>query len=202
MLCSSELYQSSMGPQMMARISQAGTATERPQPRSEIAAYVVGRHSQLGLPTTAQLCADRSGPDPDSPFLRGNARRICRQMVADLSELHLLEHRHGLAVAGIPAPDDRPELSVDRVEPVRHTRITGSDDRAETPVGIDPGLGAIEARLPPDELQRVPDFVVELHVPVRPHGRQLGLEDQRLIGRDVEDRLPISLDLNPAEFAE
>jgi hypothetical protein len=92
-----------------------------------------------------------------------------------------------LGRAIVPAAVDRALGEAARIQPVGHARIVERDDDPQHSVGADMRVPFVEAGEAVDIVDGVETGIVDLELPVGPNGGHLGLDDQRLVGRDFID---------------
>lgn len=119
------------------------------------------------LPAVPPLCATHSPPQRDLALFRSNHRRIRRKMAAHLVRGDDAQSRFRARTGLRPAQHQRSSQMATRIEPVRNAGILGSDHRAEAAVRIEHRLPCVEAALAVEPVDRVPDRIVELDIPVR-----------------------------------
>ena len=129
--------------------SRRSTASRRRTISGSVGCRVAEARANLALPIGELACTR----------CLAHRGRLRRERVAEFT--HLQDLCDGSVLRGQPTADLLPPGEQDAVtlprciEPVGHTRVVSADDITKKAVGVDAGLAAIEARLVPDELERI-----------------------------------------------
>ena len=133
------------------------------------------------LPPAAQLATHPSGLERFAALLGSDGRRVVGQMLSYVHERHPFKRRNRCGVGGVPAADEHALQVAAGVQPVRYAGIAQGNHGTEATIGVEARLVAVQAALAMNELDGVPELVVDLHIPVAVSFGNVGFEDQGFV---------------------